>query len=334
MYGTGDTHSHITDTPHNIHTATYSPTKNVFWNTNDAELPLVRLIRLNDPTFAVSDMSSSSSTLMRRLGSVTRIRRSTSVRPTTIHTAAIVAVPYQNANPQSPPTTTARIGPIREFSTAHATDAVTNSDTAERNSGSAAAPENATPTGELFRQNGGAAKHIGPTLVGQKAEIVRVFGPRSNADAMLTCGGPVLAAHASFDPEYERARHWIRHHAVGPAVLSPVLIAGLTGALVEAVFPQAVPLTQSMTTRRPLIVGVSVVAQITVAQVSEGPDPESTTAEGLETPRSENGRAPQQQQHAGKGYTVHLDTRVLRVRDDAVIAEGTHCIWIPDYLRM
>jgi hypothetical protein len=34
------------------------------------------------------------------------------------------------------------------------------------------------------------------------------------------------------------------------------------------------------------------------------------------------------------GYLGDLKTTVARVRDDVVIAEGSHSIWIPDYQNM
>ena len=111
--------------------------------------------------------------------------------------------------------------------------------------------ENTGPWGDLF------GAEVGPDLVGKKAWIHRSFGARSNTDAMLTCGGEDLAKHASFDPSYDRARSWIRHHAVGPAVLSPILIHGLVGALVEASVPQSIPMSSNITHACPLIVGVS-----------------------------------------------------------------------------
>ena len=107
------------------------------------------------------------------------------------------------------------------------------------------------PGGDLFRSA------VGPELVGKSSWIRRTFDPRSNSLSLLTCGGEALAKHASFDPEYNRARDWIRHHPVGPAVLSPLLINGLVGALVEASVPQSVPVASSMKQIRPLIVGVS-----------------------------------------------------------------------------
>jgi hypothetical protein len=167
-----------------------------------------------------------------------------------------------------------------------------------------------SPVGELFQTN----KEIGPSLIGQTASIRRTFGPRSNAQVLLTCGGEHLAAHASFDPVYIRAKDWIQAHAVGPAVLSPVLISGLIGALVEAAFPFSVPDSQSMKVLRPLIVGAAVNARIEVNDVIR---------------ESEEGNRRRE-----NGYQVDLSTHVTRVRDDTVLAEGTHSIWIPDYQRM
>lgn len=108
------------------------------------------------------------------------------------------------------------------------------------------------PWGDLFDAP------VGPELLGKTASIKRTFDARSNALGLLTCGGQDLAKHASFDPQYNRARDWIQHHAVGPAVLSPVLISGLVGALVEAAVPKAVPMACSMHQIRPLIVGVRI----------------------------------------------------------------------------
>jgi hypothetical protein len=121
------------------------------------------------------------------------------------------------------------------------TSAASISDSAEEEDG---------PGGDLF------LARVGPELLGKSAWTRRTFEPRSNALSLLTCGGEALAKHASFDPEYQRARDWIRHHAVGPAVLSPVLINGLVGALVEASVPQSIPMSSSMNQIRPLIVGV------------------------------------------------------------------------------
>jgi acyl dehydratase len=180
------------------------------------------------------------------------------------------------------------------------------------------------PFGELWE----SPKGIRPDLIGKAAMIRRTFGPRSNGQAMLTCGGEALAAFASFDPDYSRAQGWIRHHAVGPAVLSPVLITGVVGALVEATFPQAVPVSQSMKQHRPLIVGVAVHAKIEVVQVvSSNNDEEGGTSRSRE--RGEEDRYDRRY-----GHQVDLKTTVARVRDDVVIAEGEHSVWIPDYQNM
>lgn len=167
------------------------------------------------------------------------------------------------------------------------------------------ATEEEGPSGTLFHEK----PNIGAKMVGLTGEIQRTFGPRSNAEAALATGGAALAAHASFDPDYNRAQSWIRHHAVGSARLSPVLITGLTQSLAEAAFPQAICRAVKMKLLEPLIVGVPVTARITVETVSEGTKGE-------------------------KGFDVVLNTKVTRVRDDAVIAVGTQELWIPDYLRM
>jgi hypothetical protein len=163
------------------------------------------------------------------------------------------------------------------------------------------------------------------SLVGKSGCIRRTFGPRSNAEAMLTCGGEALAAHASFDPDYIRAKGWIRQHAVGPAVLSPVLVSGLVGALVEAAFPQSVPDTQTISVLRPLIVGVEVEARIEVTEVVfvDG-------GGGVGGGNNNHERNERRQ----RGYAVRLRTTVSRERDALALAEGSHSIWIPDYLRM
>jgi hypothetical protein len=158
------------------------------------------------------------------------------------------------------------------------------------------------PTGDLFRSKG-----VGMDLVGQTGMVERTFESQSNAHAMLTCGGAALAAHASWDPLYKRAQAYFQRHAVGQTKLSPVLISGLVGALVEAAFPHAVLESQSLTQAQPLIVGVSVLAKIEVTHV--------------EIARETN-----------YGFKVELETSVTRVRDNAVIANGKHAIWLPDYL--
>ena len=179
------------------------------------------------------------------------------------------------------------------------------------------------PMGPLFAL---PRPKIGPELVGATGRIHRTFGPRSNAEGLLATGGPDLAAHASFDPDYPRAQDWIRHHAVGPAVLSPILISGLTGALTEAAFPQGVITAQSMKHVRPLIVGVPVASMIQVLSVTKTQVSKEDSADDDDHERTDHKRK--------HGYDVVLRTVVARVRDNCIIAEGTHELWVPDYLRM
>ena len=167
---------------------------------------------------------------------------------------------------------------------------------------------------------------IGPDLVGATGMIQRTFGPRSNAEGLLATGGAALAAHASFDPDYGRAQDWIRHHAVGPAVLSPILISGLTGALTEAAFPHGVITAHSMRHKRPLIVGVTVASMIEVVSIKG--------VKELHSSEADDDGSNRDHKRSKYGYDVVLRTVVTRVRDDAVIAEGTHELWVPDYLRM
>ena len=192
------------------------------------------------------------------------------------------------------------------------------------------------PTGVLFQSSHAAP--IGPELIGARGMIGRTFGPRSNAEGLLATGGPDLAAHASFDPDYGRAQDWIRHHAVGPAVLSPILISGLTGALTEAAFPHGVITHQSMQHVRPLIVGVPVAAMIEVVNVTKAIQPthNNNNNDAADTRHSdlESADKNQQQQQRKHGYDVTLRTIVSRVRDDCIIAEGTLELWVPDYRHM
>lgn len=209
------------------------------------------------------------------------------------------------------------------------------------------------PQGELFH----GKRTLGPSLTGKTASIRRVFGAGSNAAGLLTCGGEQLARHASFDPDYSRAQGWIRHHAVGPAVLSPVLISGLVGALVEAVFPNSIPVNNSMSHLKPLIVshniwaswdviisslrvghvrsshifvryfqvGVEVCAKIKVMVVVE----DTKDAAAVSTKPNFSSRSERK-----NGVEVELETEVVRVQDGVPIAKGVHKVWIPDHLNM
>jgi len=191
------------------------------------------------------------------------------------------------------------------------------------------------PTGTIFTEK----IAVLPDLIGKTAAIQRTFGPRSNAEGLLAVGGAELAAQSSFDPNYHRAQEWIRHHAVGPARLSPILISGLTGALTEAAFPHAIVVAQSMTHRRPLIVGVTVTASIQVVDVTRQAATKPSRSQQFTTTTNSAaaGEEDAGEEEAGEecklGYRVSLKTAITRVRDDAVIAEGTHELWIPDYLN-
>jgi hypothetical protein len=172
--------------------------------------------------------------------------------------------------------------------------------------------ENDGPYGDLFQSR----TQLGSDLIGKTGCIRRTFGPRDNADAILATGGESLAAHASFDPDYKRARGWIRQHAVGPAVLSPVLLQGLIGALTEATFPEGVLVHDSISQLKPLIVGVAVQAKISVQNITHSP------------------KTLSEQSGEKNGYMVNLQTQVSRIRDDEIIVEGLKTIWIPDYENM
>jgi acyl dehydratase len=208
-------------------------------------------------------------------------------------------------------------------------------------SGSFSAASNPGPSGSLFQRmhiapqsmpspsspssspphnnnlGGGIIKHHSlHDLVGATGSIERTFGSNDNANGLLATGGSGLAAYASFDPNYGRAKQWIAKHPVGNSVLSPIFLTGLTGALTEAAFPQAVVTGQTTRQHQPLLVGVTVKASIEVVRVTQA---DTTQPSMTMIPH---------------GFNIHLKTKVTRVRDDALIAEGTHDLWIPDYQNM
>jgi hypothetical protein len=177
----------------------------------------------------------------------------------------------------------------------------------------------------LFTTKGSPSIHQKTqTLLHKKASVKRTFTPNSNAQAMLICGGEELAAHASFDPVYERAKKFIHNHPIGPAVLSPILISGLVGALIESTLPQSFYVSSTMNQLRPLIVGVEVEANIEVVSVKEcGSDLE----EDFSNDSFVNGNTLKRY----SGYELLLDTEVKRVNDGAIISHGTQTIWLPEY---
>jgi len=174
------------------------------------------------------------------------------------------------------------------------------------------------PMGELFELQ--RTTGVNQNWIGKEASIRRVFGSEANDLGLLTCGGEELARHASFDPDYSRARGWIQNRAIGHAVLSPVLISGLVGALVEAAFPQSVPINSSMHQRNPLIVGQEVCARVEVVRVK--------TFSGVSRQKNETSLFGGRQ----NGNEIELLTEVVRSQDNELIAEGIHSVFIPDYL--
>lgn len=73
---------------------------------------------------------------------------------------------------------------------------------------------------------------------------------------------------------------------------------------------------------RPLIVGVPIVATIEVTQVIDNRNAKQTSQEQREQECDVYNRS--------QGYQINLSTKVLRLRDEAIIAEGSHSIWIPE----
>ena len=187
-------------------------------------------------------------------------------------------------------------------------------------------------------------KHTPPTpssdWLGREARIRRTFGAQAADDAMLLCGGPALAAHASFDPHYARAQDWIHTHAVGPAVLSPILASGLLQTLAQAALPHAVPLSHSFQQVRPLIVGVPVDATIRVTRVERAsrqhPQHHEDDGSGYgndtnSTLSTSSSQIQQQQQTLSQhGYQVELQAVVARARDHAVLSQGHIALWLAD----
>lgn len=171
------------------------------------------------------------------------------------------------------------------------------------------------PIAEDDTNNGSGSGSVSTSpasLLHTKTSIRRTFTANSNAQAMLICGGESLAAHASFDPNYSQARKYIRNHAVGPAIISPLLTTGLMHALVEATFPQSIFVKNEVRQLQPLIVGVEVEASMEVVSVMEAGDAQS---------------------HLGKcrGYELEVKTSTKRLLDGVIISEGAQTIWLPEY---
>ncbi len=100
--------------------------------------------------------------------------------------------------------------------------------------------------------------------------------------------------------------------------MSPILISGLVGALIESTLPQSFFVSGTMNQQRPLIVGVEVEASIQVKSVTSCNADSSSDSNDIINERYH-------------GYEVLLDTGVHRVSDGAIISNGSQKIWLPDY---
>lgn len=165
------------------------------------------------------------------------------------------------------------------------------------------------------------------SLLHEKASIRRTFESSANAQAMLISGGPQLASNASFDPLYSRAKNYIRNHAVGQAVLSPILIHGLIGALVESRFPSGFMEKCTLEQRLPLIVGCEVEASLEVVGVNQ------VLRTGSDSNHFSNRKIDHSVMIRMEGLEVELITKVVRISDGEDIAVGTQTIWLPEHLQ-
>jgi hypothetical protein len=166
-----------------------------------------------------------------------------------------------------------------------------------------------------------------PNILHKKAFVRRTFSPNSNAQALLVSGGEGLAANASFDPEYSRVKNYIRNRPVGPAVLSPILIQGLIGALVEATLPQSFFVENRLKQIRPLIVGVEVEASIEIVSVL----PSTGRGDVFEYDDGVAAASREEKTTSDNGYKVNINATVHRVSDGQLIAEGEQIVWLPDF---
>lgn len=167
-----------------------------------------------------------------------------------------------------------------------------------------------------------------PKILHKKSFARRTFSPNSNAQALLVSGGEGLAANASFDPEYSRVKNYIRNRPVGPAVLSPILIQGLIGALVEATLPQSFFVENRLKQIRPLIVGVEVEASIEIVSVL----PSTGRGDVFEYDDDGVAAASREEKTTGdNGYKVNINAAVHRVSDGQLVAEGEQIVWLPDF---
>lgn len=164
------------------------------------------------------------------------------------------------------------------------------------------------------------------SLLHKTASVRRSFESSSNAQAMLISGGSQLASNASFDPQYTRAKDYIRNHAVGQAVLSPILLNGMIGALVESQFPQGFMKKCTLEQKLPLIVGCEVEASLEVVDVKNATRTHHSIGSIGDSHDSVNDT------HLD-GLQVDLVTKVIRVSDGKEVAVGTQTIWLPEHVQ-
>jgi hypothetical protein len=79
-------------------------------------------------------------------------------------------------------------------------------------------------------------------------------------------------------------------------------------------------------------VGVEVCARIEVTSVKENHTGDDIGSEAVSPEEEESSDFVFRR--GQKGYDIELQTEVIRVQDDAVIAKGSHLVWIPTYLSM
>lgn len=77
---------------------------------------------------------------------------------------------------------------------------------------------------------------------------------------------------------------------------------------------------------------MEVCAKVEVVEVKD-PEKEQTLADSSSLKDDDDDDHHNDTYERKKGYAVTLKTEVSRLRDGAVIANGTHEIWIPDYLH-
>ena len=80
----------------------------------------------------------------------------------------------------------------------------------------------------------------------------------------------------------------------------------------------------------------SVIEVVSVTKSAERIKPAMETDEALDNNHGNSSYENDHHHHHQRthGYDVTLRTIVSRVRDDCIIAEGIHELWVPDYLSM